>query len=67
MYGKYDLQSMHFLFWKILMIVVFLFVGEDALIYFWQRYRILLAERKKYFVEEQQASTVMGAESGLLP
>ena len=42
------------LLWKIPMIAVLIFAGEAALIYFWQRYRILLAERQKHFVEEQQ-------------
>ena len=42
------------LLWKIPMIALCIFAGEAALIYFWQRYRILLAERQKHFVEEQQ-------------
>lgn len=46
------------LIWKIPMIAVFLFAGEAALIYFWQRYRILLAERQKHFVEEQQVKAM---------
>ncbi len=40
------------LLWKIPMIAVLIFAGEAALIYFWQRYRILLGERQKHFVEE---------------
>ena len=35
-----------------------IFVGEAALIYFWQRYRIPLAERQKHFVEEQQVKAM---------
>ena len=46
------------LLWKIPMIVVLIFAGEAALIYFWQRYRILLAERQKHFVEEQQVKAM---------
>lgn len=46
------------LIWKIPMIAVFIFVGEAALVYFWQRYRILLAERQKHFVEEQQVKAM---------
>ncbi len=42
------------LLWKVPMIAVLIFAGEAALIYFWQRYRMLLAERQKHFVEEQQ-------------
>lgn len=42
------------LLWKVPMIAVLIFVGEGALIYFWQRHRVLLAERQKHFVEEQQ-------------
>ncbi len=33
-------------------------MGEAALIYFWQRYRTLLAERQKHFVEEQQVKAM---------
>ena len=44
--------------WKIPMIAVFIFAGEAALIYFWQRYRILLGERQKHFVEEQQVKAM---------
>ena len=33
------------LLWKVPMIALCIFAGEAALIYFWQRYRILLAER----------------------
>ena len=46
------------LLWKIPMIAVLIFAGEAALIYFWQRYRILLAERQKHFVEEQQVKAM---------
>ncbi len=44
--------------WKIPMIAVLIFAGEAALIYFWQRYRILLGERQKHFVEEQQVKAM---------
>jgi sensor histidine kinase regulating citrate/malate metabolism len=40
------------------MIAVFIFAGEAALIYFWQKYRVLLAERQKHFVEEQQVKAM---------
>ena len=46
------------LLWKIPMIAVLIFAGEAALIYFWQRNRILLAERQKHFVEEQQVKAM---------
>ena len=46
------------LLWKVPMIAVFIFAGEAVLIYFWQRYRILLAERQKHFVEEQQVKAM---------
>ena len=46
------------LLWKIPMIAVFIFAGEAALIYFWQRYRVLLSERQKAFVEEQQVKAM---------
>jgi signal transduction histidine kinase len=46
------------LLWKVPMIAVFIFAGEAALIYFWQRYRMLLAERQKHFVEEQQVKAM---------
>ena len=46
------------LLWKIPMIAVLIFAGEAALIYFWQRYRILLGERQKHFVEEQQVKAM---------
>ena len=42
------------LLWEVPMIAVLIFIGEVALIYFWQRYRILFAERQKHFMEEQQ-------------
>lgn len=42
------------LLWEVPMIAVLIFIGEAALIYFWQKYRILLAERQKHFIEEQQ-------------
>lgn len=40
------------------MIALCIYAGEAALIYFWQRYRILLAERQKHFVEEQQVKAM---------
>ncbi|MCI8577187.1 MAG: GHKL domain-containing protein [Lachnospiraceae bacterium] len=46
------------LLWKIPMIAVLIFAGEAALIYFWKRYRILLAERQKHFVEDQQVKAM---------
>lgn len=46
------------LLWKVPMIAVLIFAGEAALIYFWQRYRTLLAERQKHFVEEQQVKAM---------
>ena len=46
------------LLWKIPMIAVLIFAGEAALIYFWQKYRVLLAERQKHFVEEQQVKAM---------
>ncbi len=46
------------LLWKFPMIAVLIFVGEAALIYFWQRYRVLLSERQKHFVEEQQVKAM---------
>ncbi|MCM1412192.1 MAG: GHKL domain-containing protein [Lachnospiraceae bacterium] len=46
------------LLWKMPLIAVLIFMGETALIYFWQRYRILLAERQKHFVEEQQVKAM---------
>ena len=46
------------LLWKFPMIAVLIFAGEAALIYFWQRYRVLLAERQKHFVEEQQVKAM---------
>ena len=46
------------LLWKIPMIAVLIFAGEAAPIYFWQRYRILLSERQKAFVEEQQVKAM---------
>ena len=46
------------LLWKIPMIAVLIFAGEAALIYFWQRYHILLGERQKHFVEEQQVKAM---------
>lgn len=46
------------LLWKVPMIAALIFAGEVALIYFWQRYRILLAERQKHFVEEQQVKAM---------
>lgn len=46
------------LLWKIPMIAVLIFAGEAALIYFWQKYRVLLAGRQKHFVEEQQVKAM---------
>ncbi len=46
------------LLWKIPVIAVLIFAGEAALIYFWQRYSVLLAERQKHFVEEQQVKAM---------
>ena len=46
------------LLWKIPMIAVLIYAGETALVYFWQRYRVLLAERQKQFVEEQQVKAM---------
>ena len=46
------------LLWKIPMIALCIFAGEAALIYFWQKYRVLLAERQKHFVEEQQVKAM---------
>ncbi len=46
------------LLWKVPMIALCIYAGEAALIYFWQRYRILLAERQKHFVEEQQVKAM---------
>ena len=46
------------LLWKIPMIAVLIYAGETALVYFWQRYRVLLAERQKHFVEEQQVKAM---------
>lgn len=42
------------LLWEVPMIVVPIFAGEAVLIYFWRRYRMLLAKRQRHFVEEQQ-------------
>lgn len=46
------------LLWKVPTIALCIFAGEAALIYFWQRYRILLGERQKHFVEEQQVKAM---------
>ncbi len=46
------------LLWKLPMIAVLIFAGEVALLYFWQRYRVMLAERQKHFVEEQQVKAM---------
>ncbi len=46
------------LLWEVPMIAVLIFIGEAALIYFWQKYRVLLAERQKHFVEEQQVKAM---------
>ncbi|WP_289285543.1 hypothetical protein [Parablautia intestinalis] len=36
------------------MIAMLIFTGKMGLLYFWQKHKILLIERQKYFVEEQQ-------------
>ena len=46
------------LLWKVPMIALCIFAGEAALIYFWQRYRLLLSERQRHFVEEQQVKAM---------
>ena len=46
------------LLWKMPLVAVLIFAGEAALIYFWQKYRVLLAERQKHFVEEQQVKAM---------
>ena len=46
------------LLWKFPMIAVLIFAGEAALIYFWQRYRVLFSQRQKHFVEEQQVKAM---------
>ena len=46
------------LLWEVPMIAVLIFIGEAALIYFWQKYRILLAERQKHFIEKQQVKAM---------
>lgn len=46
------------LLWKVPMIAVFIFAGETALVYFWQKYRVLFAKRQKHFVEEQQVKAM---------
>ncbi len=46
------------LLWKLPMTAVCIFAGEAALIYFWQRYRILSFERQKHFAEEQQVKAM---------
>ena len=46
------------LLWKVPMIAVLIFVGEAALVCFWQKYRVLLSERQKHFVEEQQVKAM---------
>ena len=46
------------LLWKLPLIAVLIFVGETALIFFWKKYRILLAERQKHFIEEQQVKAM---------
>lgn len=46
------------LLWKMPLVAVLIFMGETTLIYFWQRYRILLSERQKHFVEEQQVKAM---------
>lgn len=46
------------LLWKVPMIAALIFAGETALVYFWQRYQILLSERQKHFVEKQQVKAM---------
>ncbi len=46
------------LLWKMPLIAALIFAGEAALIFFWKKYRILLAERQKHFVEEQQVKAM---------
>ena len=46
------------LLWKMPLIAALIFTGEAALIFFWKKYRILLAERQKHFVEEQQVNAM---------
>ena len=46
------------LLWKMPLIAALIFTGEAALIFFWKKYRILLAERQKHFVEEQQVKAM---------
>jgi len=46
------------LLWKVPMIAALIFAGETALVYFWQRYRVLLAKMQKHFVEEQQVKAM---------
>lgn len=46
------------LLWKMPLIAALIFAGETALIFFWKKYRILLAERQKHFVEEQQVKAM---------
>ena len=46
------------LLWEVPMIAVLIFIGEATLIYFWQRYHILFAERQKHFMEEQQVKVM---------
>ncbi len=46
------------LLWKMPAVAVLIFAGEAALIYFWQRYQMLLSERQKHFAEEQQVKAM---------
>ena len=46
------------LLWKMPLIAALIFTGEAALIFFWKKYRILLVERQKHFVEEQQVKAM---------
>lgn len=46
------------LLWKLPLTAVLVFAGEAALIYFWQRYQMLLFERQKHFAEEQQVKAM---------
>lgn len=46
------------LLWKVPVIAALIFTGETALVYFWRRYQVLLSERQKHFVEEQQVKAM---------
>lgn len=44
--------------WKIPLIAVLLYIGEISAVYIFQKYKELLEEREKHFVEEQQMKTM---------